>query len=336
MSIQLKETMRLQGRDIPFERAVVDVHDVTLDPMNPRIQYLIGLHTAPIEQGKLEELLWEKNQVKALAMAIEQNGGVAQPILIQKMNGQLVVREGNSRTVACRRLTKANPSDDRFRTVPAMIFDEELTQDDLAVYLADEHVAMKNKWGGYEQAKHTFVLYEQFGKSYEWLATHLRLSKSRITQDLKAYKWTEEFLAQNPDPKNLDKFAFFQELARKRDLADRYTNDLAFRQQFNRWLTEGNLPKSVDVRKLDLVLAHPPAAKTLDEETFEKAAEVLIKEDPALGSDLYAAVKKTTLILKKAPADEIQDLSKDKQKLLMLRDLKRALDDLGTLAEVEL
>jgi hypothetical protein len=331
-----KETIRLQGRDVPFERANLPVDQLTLDPKNPRIQYLIGMHAGNISQERLEELLWEKNPVKALKMSIEQNQGVYEPIIVQKVDGRLVVREGNSRVVACRRLKTIYPDTDAFSTVPAMVFDEELTEDDLAVYLADVHVAGKNKWGGYEQAKHVHDLFHEFGKTYEWMATHLRLSKSRINQDMKAYKWTTDFLAKHPDPKNLDKFAFFQELARKRELAERYANEPQFQQQFDRWLVEGNLTKAFDVRQLDLILAHPQATKALDEESFQEAAAVLVKEEPSLGSDLYLAVKKTTEKLKKAPADEIQDLSKNKQKLIMLRELKVALDNLATLSDVEL
>ena len=35
-----------------------------------------------------------------------------------------------------------------------MVFDEELTEDDLAVLLADMHVTGKIRWDAYEQAKH--------------------------------------------------------------------------------------------------------------------------------------------------------------------------------------
>jgi hypothetical protein len=333
----MKETIRLQGRDIPFERARVPVDQLSLDPKNPRIQYLIGLQPGDISEQRVGELLWDKNVVKALSMSIEQNKGVYESIIVQKRDGRLIVREGNSRTVACRHLAELYPDDDHYKTVPAMIFDEgALSEDDLAVYLADVHVAGKNKWGGYEQAKHVYELYHQFGKSYEWLSNHLRLSKSRITQDLKAYEWTTEFLVNHPDPKNLDKFAFFQELARKKDLADRYTNDLAFQQEFSGWLVDNKLTKSADVRQLHRVLANPKATEVLDEDGFVAASEVLIKEDPALGSDLYDAVKKATEKLKNAPMVEVNELSDSPQKLIMLRNLNRAIEDLATLAKVEL
>ena len=66
------------------------------------------------------------------------------------------------------------------------------------------------------------------------------------------------------------------------------------------------------------------------------AAAVLISEDPALGSDLYDAVKRATEKLNKAPLDEIHDLANNKQKLLMLRNLHRAVEDLATQADVTL
>jgi len=217
-----------------------------------------------------------------------------------------------------------------------MVFDEELSEDDLAVLLADMHVTGKIRWDAYEQAKHVSTLYNVHGKTYDWLATHLRMSKSKITQQLKAYQWTSEYLSENGDPRNIERFAFFSELARKKDLAARYADDLAFKQQFKRWLTEGKLNDSKQVRQLPTVLENDQAAKVLDEDGWTPAASVLIREDPALGSDLYDAVKRATEKLSKAPLDEIHDLGQNKQKLLMLRGLHRAIEDLATQAEVTL
>jgi hypothetical protein len=331
----MKDHIRIQDRDIPFERARLPVDQLTLDPTNPRIQYLIGRQPEPITQARLDELLWAKDQVKALSQAIKQNGGVYDPIIVQKSDGRYLVREGNSRTVATRHLAGQHRGDSRFATVPAMVFDEVLTDDDIAVLLADMHVTGKIRWDAYEQAKHVSTLYNVHGKTYDWLATHLRLSKSKITQDLKAYKWTTDYLDEHPDAKNLEKFSFFQELARKKDLAVRYTDELEFQQQFKGWLTEGKLTDSKQVRQLETILANGQAAKVLGEDGWPAAAGVLIREDPSLGSDLYDSVKRATEKLTKAPADEIRDLAQNKQKVLMLRNLRRAIDDIATLAEVE-
>lgn len=331
-----KDRIRIQDRDVPFERARLAVDQLTLDPRNPRIQYLIGRQAEPITDKRLDDLLWAKDQVKALAQSIRQNGGVYDPLIVQKLDGRYIVREGNSRTVATRHLRDQYPTDDRFFTVPAMVFDEALNEDDLAVLLADMHVAGKIRWDAYEQAKHVSTLYEVHGKTYDWLANHLRLSKSKITQQLKAYKWTTDYLDGRPDQRNLDKFTFFQELARKKDLAQRYTDDLEFQQQFKQWLADACLTDSRQVRELDRILENAQAVRVLGESGYSAAVTVLIREDPSLGSDLYDAVKRAAERLTKAPADEIRDLAQNKQKLLMLRSLRRAIDDLATLAEVEL
>jgi hypothetical protein len=332
----MQDHIRLQDRDVRFERARLALSQLTLDPQNPRIQYLIGRQPEPVTQERLDELLWSKDQVKGLAQSIKQNGGVYDPIIVQRLDGRHLVREGNSRTVATRHVAEQHPEDARFSTVPAMVFDEEMTDEDLAVLLADMHVTGKIRWDAYEQAKHVSTLYNVHGKTYDWLATHLRLSKSRITQDLKAYGWTTDYLAENSDPRNLEKFAFFQEIARKKELAERFSEDLEFQQQFKRWLADGKLTDSKQVRDLNSILANDQATKVLSEEGYSAAAGVLIREDPALGSDLYDSVKRATEKLTKAPADEIHDLARNKQKLLMLRNLRRAIDDLATLAEVEL
>ena len=332
----MQDRIRIQDRDVPFERARLPLDQLELDPRNPRIQYMVGRQPEPITERRLDELLWAKDQVKALAGSIKQNGGVYDPIIVQKKpEGGYLVREGNSRTVATRHLAEQFPSDDRFSTMPAMVFDQELTDDDVAVLLADMHVAGKIRWDAYEQAKHVSTLYEVNGKTYEWLANHLRLSKSKITQQLKAYKWTTDYLEGKQDPRNLDKFSFFEELARKKALSERYTEDFEFQQSFKRWLAEGRLTDSRQVRSLDTILENDAASKVLDSDGYPAAAAALIREDPALGSDLYEAVKKATEKLQKAPADEIRDLSQNKQKLLLLRSLRRAIDDLATLADAD-
>jgi hypothetical protein len=217
-----------------------------------------------------------------------------------------------------------------------MIFDEALTEEDLAVLLADMHVTGKIRWDAYEQAKHVSDLYNGYGKTYDWLSTHLRLSKARISQDLKAYKWTSDYLEINPNPKNVEKFAFFQELARKKDLAIRFTEDLEFQQTFMKWLTDGKLTASAQIRHLERILANSEATKVLNDSGYEDAAKVLIRDDPALGSDLYDAVKRATEKITKAPMDEVQELAANPQKLIMLRNLHRAIEDLATLASVNL
>ena len=290
-----------------------------------------------MSEPELEDLLWEKDAVKALAQSIQQNGGVYDSVIVQRLGDRFRVREGNSRTVACRKLLNQFPNDRRYLTMPAMIFDVDLTEEDLAVLLADMHVAGKIRWDAYEQAKHVYDLFQVYGKTYDWLGNHLRISKSKIVELLAAYQATTDYLKIQPSPENVRKFSFFQELMRKKELRDRFNDDLEFRQKFNSWLTTNKITDSKQIRNLPMILADAEAAKILDTTGMAEATLVLQRNDPALESDLFRAVKHATELLKEAPASDVQDIrSGNPQKIIMLRNLHRAIEDLMTLAGVKL
>lgn len=222
-------------------------------------------------------------------------------------------------------------------TMPAMIFDVDLTEEDLAVLLADMHVAGKIRWDAYEQAKHVYDLFHVYGKTYDWLSNHLRLSKSKIVELLYAYRATTEYLAINPSPANVRKFSFFQEIMRKKELRERFNEDAQFKQRFHSWLTDDKITDSKQIRNLPLILGNKDATKALDDVGAYEATIVLQRNDPALESDLFRSIKDSTELLKEAPASDIQDLrAGNPQKIIMLRNLHRAIEDLATLSQVKL
>lgn len=329
----------IQGRQVAYKFARISNDEIELDPQNPRVQYLIG-QTGNITQEKLDELIWEKDQVKALAQSIFQNGGVREPIIVQptgKKSNKYRVREGNSRTVCNRHLADQHPGDERFAFIPAHIFEHDLTEEDVAVLLADFHVAGKIRWDAYEQAKHIHDLSEVYGKTYDWLSDHLRLSKSKISEHLAAYKATTDFLKTHPEPENVKKFSLFQELMKKKDLRMRYDDSAEFRKKLYDWLEKDKISDARQMRSLPAILQNSEAVKSLDKSGFEAATKVLINNDPSLGSDLFQAVKSATTALQAAPASDIQDLKNgNEQKLAMLRSLKQALEGVSTLAGVSL
>jgi hypothetical protein len=333
----MPEYLTLQGKNIPYVRGVVPVDKCDLDPANPRIQYLIGQRGAGLTQNELDELIWGKDAVKALADSIKQNGGVYEAVIAQRRGDRLLIREGNCRTVSCRHLLEQFPNDTRFMTMPAMIFDVDLSEEDLAVLLADMHVAGKIRWDAYEQAKHVHDLFTTYGKTYDWLSSHLRLSRSKIAELLSAYKATTDYLAAQPGASNVRKFSMFQEVMKKKELRQRYADDVHFKQRFFKWLLEERITDPKQVRDLPAVLENVEATRALEAEGFPAAAKVLIRDDPSLESNVFWAVKSATEALKATPASDIQDLkSGNPQKVIMLRNLHRAIEDLSTLAGVKL
>jgi hypothetical protein len=333
----MPEYLTLQGKQIPYVRQAISLSKCVLDPKNPRIQYLVGQRAGAVPENQLDEMIWEKDAVKALSNSISQNGGVYEAVVVQRAKDKFIVREGNCRVVACRHLSEQFPDEAHYTTLPAMIFDTELTEEDLAILLADMHVASKIRWDAYEQAKQVSDLFNVYGKTYDWLASHLRLSKSKIKELLWAHQATTEYLKLFPSQANVRKFSIFHELMKKKEVRERFTNDLQFKQRFHKWLEEGRISDSKQVRDLPAILANQQATTALEKKGFEEAIKVLIQADPALQSDLFAAIKHATEQLKAAPASDIQELKGGHpQKTIMLRNLSRAIEDLSTLAGVKL
>jgi hypothetical protein len=308
-----------------------------LDPQNPRIQFLVGQRAGAVTEAELDELIWQKDAVKALGQSILQNGGVYEAIIVQRKGARFLVREGNCRTVACRHLLTQHPNDNRFETMPAMIFDVDLTEEDLAVLLADMHVSGKIRWDAYEQAKHVSDLFHAYGKTYEWLSNHLRLSKGKIRELLEAYRAATEYLGLHPSPVNVKKFAVFHEVVKKKELRQRFKEDPRFKQSFHRWVSEERISDSKQVRDLPAVFSNPEAVKALEQSGFEAAQKVLVREDPSLQSDAFRAIKEATEKIKTLPADDIQDLKAgNPAKIALMRNLYRAIEDVSGLAGVVL
>jgi hypothetical protein len=330
----------LQGKKISYEIARISARSITLDPKNPRVEYLLEHDfDGSATQQDIIEALWSKDAVKALGQAILANGGVREHILVQRTpGGGFVVREGNCRTACSIKLSEAHPEDNRFEAIPAHIFDQALSEEDIAVLIADVHVAKKISWDAYTQAKQIHELHKLYGKTQDWLADNLRMSKSKIVEYLAAYNVTNDFLEVHKNPDFIKRFSIFHELVRKKGLKLKYDLDIDdFKTRWFRWVAEGKIHDPRQVRNLEAILEDPDAAKVFDEQGYEAADRVLIQKDPALGSELFGAIKRATEALKSTPISDVQALQKgDPQKLIMLRNLSRALEDLATMASVKL
>lgn len=336
----VKDYVILQGKQVPYEIARIPVDAVMLDEKNPRIEYLLGQKFATgATQEDIVKALLEKDQVKALSHAIFANGGVREHIIAQRLkDGGYKVREGNCRTASSKELKEKNPGDNRFDMIPAHIFDVDLSEEDIAILIAEVHVAKKISWDAFTQAKQIHELHRVHNKTYDWLVDHLRMSKSKISEYLAAYDAMTTFLKVHSDPKHMSRFSLFHEMVRKRPLKERWDNDEdGFKQRYIKWVFEGKVHDPRHVRDLEQIMKDPDAVKALDEKGHDAAAQVLIGKDPTLGSDTFYAIKKATEAVKNTPMSDIHDLKAgDVQKILLLKNLYRAVDDLATMAGVKL
>src|SRR5579884_3697174 len=143
--------MTLDGQRIRVESTLVDVGNVRLDPRNPRIAHTLAVEPpANVDvQDYLEEHLWADTDVKELYRQVQANGGLLEPIIVRH---DLVVAEGNCRTVVYRKLREKQPTNAAWKRIPARVLPSEVDQRLVAMMLGELHVAGKNTWTAFEKA----------------------------------------------------------------------------------------------------------------------------------------------------------------------------------------
>lgn len=329
--------IRLGNQDFVLERKTVPVDWLKLDPRNQRLSYQLTQLRKEGKKGtdqELHELLWAIDQVKDLYQSVLQNGGLIDDPFVSE-DGLVV--EGNSRTVVLRELRKKYPADDRFATVPVRILPQDVTDEQLVTLLGELHIAGKIEWRAYEQAEYVWRMNKEFGKTYDFLAAHLRWSRSKITQKIGAYEETKIYLGETNDPNGLSRFSHFEELMKKKDLRVRKEKDPEFMKEFRSWVYQGKFPDAKDVRVLPEVLKNQAALDTLGKKNIQAAEAVLNQGDPSRTSDLYFSIDEAVKQLSGIPLTELKELEAGKvEKVEKLQKLHHALQDIAVRTNVDL
>lgn len=330
-------TIRIGDRDFVLERKQVPVSFLKLDPKNQRLSYQLGQLRKEGKLGtdaELHEVLWAMDPVKDLYQSVFQNGGLIQDP-ITKEDGLVV--EGNCRTVVMRELRKKLPKDERFGSLYVQVLPPDFSEEQLVTLLGELHIAGKIEWRAYEQAEYVYKMSKQFGKSYDFLSSHLRWPRSKIAQKIAAYEETSIYLAETADPQGINRFSHFEEFMKKKELRDKRQSDPRFMKSFRQWVLQGKFPDAKDVRVFPDVLVNLGAFKEFEQKGIVAAERVLIESDPSRSSDFYWSIDQTTQKLRNTPLSEVNDLkSGDGAKVTKLRELHRALLDVAKTAGVSL
>jgi hypothetical protein len=297
-------TFPLGGEIFTVRRKLWKVADLRLDPKNPRLGYLLRTHKkgVPAKDGELHAMLWDIDQVKDLCQSIFQNGGLLEDPIIYEDG---VVVEGNCRAVCLRELVKKHPKDARFKQVYVRVLPPKVTEEQLMLLLGELHVAGKIEWRAFDQAEYVWKMNKVIGKNYDYLASHLRWSRSKLVQKIAAYEESKAYIERTGDPQGTNRFSHFEEFMKKKDLRDRRDSDPAFMRQFGDWVKAGKFPDAKDVRYLPEILKSAEVLKKFEKEGVRAAQEVLHGKNPSLVSNLYSAVDQAAVELENTSLSEI-------------------------------
>lgn len=329
-------TIPLAGEEVKVKRELWKVSALKLDPANQRLGYMLRTQKKgmPATDQELHKILWDMDQVKDLFQSIFQNGGLIEDPII---NEKGIVVEGNCRTICLRELQKKYPADNRWKQVYVRVLPANVSEEQLMILLGELHVAGKIPWRAFDQAEYVWKMNKVFGKNYDYLASHLRWSRSKLSQKIAAYEETKAYIERTGDSQGINRFSHFEEFMKKKDLRDKHEAEPEFIRQFGDWVLKGKFPDAKDVRLLPEILNNSEALKKLQISSIRAAESVLYKENPSLVSNLYSTVDQLSSELENVSLAEITAVQNgDKPKLERLQRLVKAIKKLEEISGVKL
>ncbi|MFN2453464.1 MAG: hypothetical protein ABR577_04520 [Pyrinomonadaceae bacterium] len=331
------KTVRLVHDDVPLER-------IELDQDNPRIRYRLSVQTTngkkPSEK-ELAKLILGVPEVKQLLRDIQRNGGLRERVILQENGDKLKAIEGNCRLTCLRDLHEKNPTDARWKKVPARILPKDVDPKHVAILLSDFHVAGKIKWDAHEKAGQIYHMANELNMTQEEVAVYLHTSKSTVNRYLQAYGFmVDKFLKVDNGKYSKEgqrKWSYFDEFFKKKELREEMTKNPEFGDSFCQWVGDGTLPNAVDVRRLPTILKHSNTRKALEEGTsLDEINKMIEAAEPEEGSDFFKLLAKMRdACTSAAQVKEILRIRTDKVARQRVLETYEAMVDFMRLADVE-
>ena len=156
---------------------------------NPRVYSMFDRSTSEPTQAEMESKMCECDDVKELRDSIEENGGLAVPIVV--CNG--VVIEGNRRLAAYRMLYKKDPK--KWTFIQADILPDDTPDSAILIYLGQIHIVGQKDWAPFEQAGFLYRSLKTTGMSTKEMSESTCIKHSSVKKMVSVY----EFMIKNDD-----------------------------------------------------------------------------------------------------------------------------------------
>ena len=177
-------------KEFTLETVMMDQMDLRFYPENPRIHSLVYADNPNPSQEYIQEILCKKEHVRNLRDSIVTNGGLIEPVIVRKVNGEYIVLEGNSRLAAYRMLAENDPI--KWKQMKCNIFVEDITDSEVFILLGQLHIIGKTDWSLFEQAGYLYRTKESTGNSIDSIAKMLGLKSGEAKRLYEIYKYMVE------------------------------------------------------------------------------------------------------------------------------------------------
>ena len=329
-----KETyITISGRKIISEIKHLDIFQLNFYPENPRVNSILSQYPQEeITQEFIEKKLWRLDSTKDLYQDIKRNRGLIEEIIVKGNE----VLEGNSRLCAYRYLYNNATTDEekrQWRYIRAKILPSDITPEQIFTILGIFHIKGKADWRTYEKAAYLCKMVKIFGKSPKDLSEMIGIRVGDIKNMIVSYETMNR-----GNVTDLDKFSFFVEFYKNRELVKIIETDPTIIDKFIEWVKKGRIPRAEKVRNLPILLKDKTASKYFveEDEDFDYCVEIASKRHPERVDRFYRTLKKTTEIIREAPVQRIrEEIENNPKKKYIVEKLAREVNKFCRIIKVE-
>lgn len=274
---------------------------------NPRVYSILRSNGSIPTQKEIENKMTSMEHVKQLRLSIEQNGGLIDPLIVVKRNGDYVVLEGNSRLAAYRLLAGKDPL--KWQKVRVHILPEEITDNEIFTLLGQYHLIGRKDWNIFEQAAYLYRQKQSSGLDNDILAKNVGLTESKVNSLIQVYS----FMQENDDLRP-DRWSYYEEYLKSRALRKYRDTNPQIDATFVKQVKSGQIRQAMDVRVVfgEIAKAKGKIASKIMQDIIEE------KTDIYDGHERLKETGKTTNIYKQISKFHESITDDEFQKLLLL------------------
>jgi hypothetical protein len=331
-----------EGKMINCKYVELDIEKVILDRNNPRIRKYLEMYGDKITSETIAFALNSSGtdsstSYDTLKESIRVSGRIIHPILVNKYpDGSLTVIEGNTRLQIYKEFNDADKASGLWKKIPAIVYDN-LSSLDIEGIRLQSHLVGPRDWDPYSKAKYLNQLYNIDKLPMSQIISFCGGKQAEIKKLISAYNDMEKYYSNvvqdnfEPDVRDFSKFSELQNAGIIQSLSlSGFT-----KEDFAKWVINGNIDNAQNVRKLPAILKNPAAREEFLKSNITKAVESLtidIGLDQKFKNISYDSLaKELTGKLRNLAWSEIKDLRNDPnyaEKKSTLLDLLDQLEDL--------
>lgn len=278
---------------------LLPVDQITLDKDNPRIAKWLEIYTGKeISPEQIQMALGSPGddnetqggtKYETLKSSIQTNGGIIQPIMVNKLpDGRHLCVEGNTRVCLYRWFAVNNVKGD-WKNIPAIVFDN-LEPEAIEAIRLQAHLVGPRQWDPYSKAKYLTLLRNNEQLDLDRLVAYCGGNKRAVVDSIAAYADMETFYRpvceQDGAEFEARKFSGFVELQKAAVKTAILKAGLTL-TDFSTWLHNDKFDRLEHVRQLPAILKDTKARQLFITKGSKAALAVL--ERPELDKALKGA-----------------------------------------------